>query len=47
LKDQKKLIMKKLATVAVLIGILGFRSSASSKPCPAYAKAPAAQKAIS
>jgi hypothetical protein len=39
--------MKKLATAAVLIGILALGACASSKPCPAYAKAPAAQKANS
>jgi hypothetical protein len=39
--------MKKLATAAVLIGILALGACASSKPCPAYAKTPTAQKANS
>jgi len=39
--------MKKLATAALLIGILALGSCASSKPCPAYAKAPTAQDANS
>ena len=39
--------MKKLATAALLIGILALGACASSKPCPAYAKAPASQKANS
>jgi hypothetical protein len=39
--------MKKLASVALLIGILALGACASSKPCPAYAKAPTAQKANS
>jgi hypothetical protein len=39
--------MKKIASVALLIGILALGACASSKPCPAYAKAPTAQKANS
>jgi len=39
--------MKKLATAALFIGILAMGACASSKPCPAYAKAPTAQKANS
>jgi hypothetical protein len=39
--------MKKLASAALLIGILAMGACASSKPCPAYSKAPAAQKANS
>ncbi len=39
--------MKKLASAALLIGILALGACASSKPCPAYAKAPVAQKANS
>jgi hypothetical protein len=39
--------MKKLASVALLIGILALGACASSKPCPAYAKASTAQKANS
>ena len=39
--------MKKLTSVALLIGILALGACASSRPCPAYAKAPAAQKANS
>jgi len=31
--------MKKLATIALLLGILALGACASSKPCPAYAKA--------
>ena len=34
--------MKRLATIALLIGILALGACASSKPCPAYAKAPSA-----
>ncbi|SFO43618.1 hypothetical protein SAMN04488519_106306 [Algoriphagus ornithinivorans] len=37
--------MKKLATIALLIGILALGACASSKPCPAYAKAEVGQKA--
>ena len=39
--------MKRLATIALLIGILALGACASSKPCPAYAKAPSAQKSNS
>ncbi|MFT4855097.1 MAG: hypothetical protein ACI9UV_000264 [Algoriphagus sp.] len=39
--------MKKIASVALLIGILALGACASSRPCPAYAKAPTAQKAHS
>jgi hypothetical protein len=39
--------MKKLATAALLIGILALGSCASSKPCPAYAKASSSQNANS
>jgi hypothetical protein len=35
--------MKKLATIALLIGILALGACASSKPCPAYAKVPTSQ----
>jgi hypothetical protein len=43
----KKRIMKRLAATVLLIGILALGSCASSKPCPAYGKAPSAQKANS
>jgi Ni,Fe-hydrogenase I small subunit len=39
--------MKKLATAALLIGILALGACASSKPCPAYAKATTTQDANS
>lgn len=32
--------MKRIASIALLIGILALGACASSKPCPAYAKAP-------
>ncbi|SIN71375.1 hypothetical protein SAMN05444394_1070 [Algoriphagus halophilus] len=36
--------MKKLATIALLVGVLALGACASSKPCPAYAKAPTTEK---
>ncbi len=39
--------MKKIATAALFIGILALGACASSKPCPAYAKAPVSQEAKS
>lgn len=39
--------MKKFASIALLIGVLALGACASSKPCPAYAKAPVSQKANS
>ena len=39
--------MKRIASIALLIGILALGACASSKPCPAYAKAPVSQKASS
>ncbi|SHO60609.1 hypothetical protein A8938_0909 [Algoriphagus zhangzhouensis] len=36
--------MKKLATIALLIGVLALGACASSKPCPAYAKASVEQR---
>ena len=43
----KILRMKKLATIALLVGVLALGACASSKPCPAYAKAQVSQKANS
>lgn len=37
--------MKKLATIALLIGVLALGACASSKPCPAYAKGDTIEKA--
>lgn len=37
--------MKRLATIALLIGILALGACASSKPCPAYASAGEATEA--
>jgi hypothetical protein len=39
--------MKRFASLALLIGILALGACASSKPCPAYAKATVSQKANS
>ncbi|KPQ16404.1 MAG: hypothetical protein HLUCCX10_07830 [Algoriphagus marincola HL-49] len=36
--------MKRLATIVTLIGILALGACASSKPCPAYAKADVVEK---
>jgi hypothetical protein len=47
LKIFNKDIMEKLTTIVLLIGFLALGACASSKPCPAYAKAPFSQKAIS
>jgi hypothetical protein len=39
--------MKRLATIALLIGILALGACASSKPCPAYAKVTSTEKSNS
>jgi hypothetical protein len=40
---KKQIQMKRLATIALMIGILALGACASSKPCPAYAKAQTTQ----
>ncbi len=39
--------MKKLAIVALMIGVFAMGACASSKPCPAYAKAQTTQNSNS
>jgi hypothetical protein len=39
--------MKRLASIALLVGILALGACATSKPCPAYAKAPSTQNSNS
>lgn len=36
--------MKRIAIVAMAIGLLSLGACASSKPCPAYAKAPVSKE---
>ncbi|AMQ56736.1 hypothetical protein AO498_09897 [Algoriphagus sanaruensis] len=37
--------MKRIASIALLIGVLALGACASSKPCPAYAKASVSTRA--